>query len=157
MAFRGQHEHSLDAKDRLTIPARFRAALSEGVVLTAGLDPCVEVYPAGDYASHEQEALAQLNPLSRSDRMMRRRLVARSHDDSLDSAGRIHLPKHLIDHAGLEGPCAVVGIANQLEIWNAERCASTTWRSTPALRRWQRRWPADRPAPEGVPADGGHT
>ena len=121
MAFRGQHEHSLDAKDRLTIPARFRAALSEGVVLTAGLDPCVEVYPAGDYASHEQEALAQLNPLSRSDRMMRRRLVARSHDDSLDSAGRIHLPKHLIDHAGLEGPCAVVGIANQLEIWNAER------------------------------------
>ena len=121
MAFRGQHEHSLDAKDRLTIPARFRAALSEGVVLTAGLDPCVEVYAAADYASREQESLSQLNPLSRKDRMMRRRLLARSHDDSLDSAGRIHLPKHLIDHAGLEGPCVVVGIANQLEIWNAER------------------------------------
>ena len=123
MAFRGQHEHSLDAKDRLTIPARFRAALSEGVVLTAGLDPCVEVYAAADYASREQESLSQLNPLSRRDRMMRRRLLARSHDDSLDSAGRIHLPKHLIDHAGLEGPCVVVGIANQLEIWNAD-----TWR-----------------------------
>ena len=121
MAFRGQHEHSLDAKDRLTIPARFRAALSEGVVLTAGLDPCVEVYAAADYASREQESLAQLNPLSRKDRMMRRRLLARSHDDSLDSAGRIHLPKHLIEHAGLEGGCVVVGIANQLEIWNAER------------------------------------
>ena len=121
MAFRGQHEHSLDAKDRLTIPARFRAALSEGVVLTAGLDPCVEVYAAADYASREQESLSQLNPLSRKDRMMRRRLLARSHDDSLDSAGRIHLPKHLIDHAGLEGPCVVVGIANQLEIWNAEK------------------------------------
>jgi MraZ protein len=121
LAFRGQHEHSLDAKDRLTIPARFRAALSEGVVLTAGLDPCVEVYAAADYASREQESLSQLNPLSRKDRMMRRRLLARSHDDSLDSAGRIHLPKHLIDHAGLEGPCVVVGIANQLEIWNAEK------------------------------------
>ena len=121
MAFRGQHEHSLDAKDRLTIPARFRAALSEGVVLTAGLDPCVEVYAAADYASREQESLSQLNPLSRKDRMMRRRLLARSHDDSLDSAGRIHLPRHLIDHAGLEGPCVVVGIANQLEIWNADR------------------------------------
>ena len=123
MAFRGQHEHSLDAKDRLTIPARFRAALSEGVVLTAGLDPCVEVYSAADYASRERESLSQLNPLSRRDRMMRRRLLARSHDDSLDSAGRIHLPRHLIDHAGLEGPCVVVGIANQLEIWNAD-----TWR-----------------------------
>ena len=121
MAFRGQHEHSLDAKDRLTIPARFRAALSEGVVLTAGLDPCVEVYAAADYASREQESLSQLNPLSRKDRMMRRRLLARSHDDGLDSAGRIHLPRHLLDHAGLEGPCVVVGIANQLEIWNADR------------------------------------
>jgi MraZ protein len=120
LAFRGQQEHSLDAKDRLTIPARFRAALSEGVVLTAGLDPCVEVYPASDYSRHEQGALDQLNPFSRTDRMMRRRILARSHDDSLDSAGRIHLPKHLIEHAGLGGTCFVVGLVDHLEIWSAE-------------------------------------
>jgi len=120
LAFRGQHEHSLDVKDRLTIPARFRAALSEGVVLTAGLDPCVEVYPAGDYSRHEQDALAQLNPFSRADRMMRRRILARSHDDSLDSAGRVHLPKHLVEHASLEGTCFVVGLVDHLEIWSAE-------------------------------------
>jgi transcriptional regulator MraZ len=120
LAFRGQHEHSLDTKDRLTIPARFRAALSEGVVLTAGLDPCVEVYPAGDYSRHEQDALAQLNPFSRADRMMRRRILARSHDDSLDSAGRIHLPKHLIEHASLGGTCFVVGLVDHLELWSAE-------------------------------------
>lgn len=120
MAFRGQHEHSLDAKDRLTIPARFRAALSEGVVLSAGLDPCVEVYPVGDYARHEQDALAQLNQFSRRDRMMKRRLLARSHDDALDSAGRIHLPKHLIAHADLGGSCVVVGLVDHLEIWGAE-------------------------------------
>ena len=124
MAFRGQHEHNLDAKDRLTIPARFRAALSEGVVLTAGLDPCVEVFAASDYARHEQGALDQLNPFSRNDRMMRRRLLAHSQDDSLDSAGRIHVPKHLIDHAGLEGSCVVVGVGDRLEVWKAD-----TWRS----------------------------
>ena len=123
MAFRGQHEHSLDAKDRLTIPARFRAALSEGMVLSAGLDPCVEVFPIAEYSRHEQDALAQLNPFSRGDRMMRRRLLARSHDDTLDAAGRVHLPKHLIDHAGLGGPCVVVGLVDHLEIWNAD-----TWR-----------------------------
>jgi MraZ protein len=49
MAFRGQYEHSLDSKDRLTIPARFRAALSEGIVLVAGLDPCVELYTPQGY------------------------------------------------------------------------------------------------------------
>lgn len=120
MAFRGQHEHNLDAKDRLTVPARFRAALSEGVVLSASLDPCVEVWPLGDYSQHEQETLAKLDPFSRRDRMLRRRILAGSHDDSLDSAGRIHLPKHLIEHAGLEGGCVVVGLARHLEIWNAE-------------------------------------
>jgi transcriptional regulator MraZ len=119
LAFRGQHEHSLDAKDRLTIPARFRAALSEGVVLTAGLDPCVEVFPVGDYSRHEQQALGQLNPFSRSDRMMRRRILARSADEGLDSAGRIHLPRHLIEHAGLAGSCFVVGLVDHLEIWSA--------------------------------------
>ena len=51
---------------------------------------------------------------------MRRRILARSHDDSLDSAGRIHLPKHLIDHAGLEGSCVVVGLVDHLELWSAE-------------------------------------
>jgi MraZ protein len=121
LAFRGQYEHSLDAKDRVTIPARLRAALSEGVVLSAGLDPCVEVYPVGDYARHEQDALAQLNQFSRRDRMMRRRLLARSHDDALDSAGRIHLPRHLIEHADLGSSCVVVGLVDHLEIWSVER------------------------------------
>lgn len=122
MAFRGQHEHTLDAKDRVTVPARFRAALSEGVVLSAALDPCVEVWPVGDYSNHEQDTLDKLNPFSRSDRMLRRRLLAGSHDDRLDSAGRIHLPKHLIEHAGLAaaGPCVVVGLVDHLEIWNAD-------------------------------------
>lgn len=119
MAFRGQHDHNLDAKDRLTVPARFRAALSEGVVLSAALDPCVEVWPVGDYSRHEQDTLAKLNPFSRGDRMMRRRILAGSHDDNLDSAGRIHVPKHLIAHARLDGGCVVVGLVDHLEIWNA--------------------------------------
>ena len=53
LAFRGQHEHSLDSKDRLTVPARYRAALADGVVLAAGLDPCVEVYGVEDYTRFE--------------------------------------------------------------------------------------------------------
>ena len=62
MAFRGHYEHSLDAKDRLTVPARFRAALADGVVLSAGLDPCVEVYPTAEYARFEQQVLARAQP-----------------------------------------------------------------------------------------------
>jgi MraZ protein len=124
LAFRGQYEHSLDSKDRLTVPSRFRAPLADGVVLAAGLDPCVEVYSVQDHARFEQRFLADLNPLNRQGRMMRRRFHARSQDERLDSAGRIRLPGHLIEHAGLEGACVVVGVADHLEIWNAERWAA---------------------------------
>ena len=123
MAFRGQHEHSLDSKDRLTVPARFRAALSDGVVLAAGLDPCVDVYGVEDYTRFEQRFLADLNPLSRRGRMIKRRFHARSHDETLDSAGRIRIPRHLVEHAALRGPCVVIGVADHLEIWSAERWA----------------------------------
>jgi MraZ protein len=124
MAFRGHYEHSLDSKDRVTVPARFRAALADGAVLSAGLDACVEVYPTAEYARFEQQVLAELNPLSRHGRMMRRRFHGRSHDEALDSAGRVRIPKHLIDHAGLvEGPCVVIGVADHLEIWNVHAWA----------------------------------
>ncbi len=119
MAFRGHYEHSLDSKDRLTVPARFRAALADGVVLAAGLEPCIEVYPTQEFARFEERVLGELNPLSRKGRMMRRRFHGRSHDETLDSAGRVRLPRHLIEHAGLEeGPCVVIGVADHLEIWN---------------------------------------
>ena len=65
MAFRGQHEHNLDSKDRLTVPARCAGRLSDGVVLVAGLDPCVEVYPPQGYDDWSGRFLADLNRLSR--------------------------------------------------------------------------------------------
>jgi MraZ protein len=124
LAFRGQYEHSLDAKDRITIPARFRAALAEGVVLAQGLEPCVEVYSESAYSDVERRFLADLNPFDREGRRTQRRFHARSEDEKLDSAGRVRLPKRLIEHAGLEGPCVIAGVMNRLEIWNPERWAS---------------------------------
>ncbi len=123
MAFRGQHEHSLDAKDRLTIPARLRAQLAEGAVLVAGLDDCVEVWPRVGFDAFASRFLAGLNPLSSKGRMMRRRFHANASDEDLDSAGRLRMAKHLIEHAGLEGPCIVAGVEDHLEVWNAERWA----------------------------------
>jgi MraZ protein len=123
VAFRGQYEHSLDSKDRLTIPARFRESLAQGVVLAAGLDPCVEVYPPAGYAAFEQEAYGRLHPLDPQARMLRRRFNAGSHDDDLDSAGRVRIPRHLIEYAGLKGSCVVIGVTDHLEIWDAKRWA----------------------------------
>lgn len=122
MAFRSQYEHSLDSKDRLTVPARWRGQLSEGIVLVAGLDPCVEVYSPQGYEDFSQRFLGDLNPLGKDGRMMNRRFNASAQDEALDSAGRMRIARHLIEHAGLAGPCLVVGAGDHAEVWNP-----TTW------------------------------
>lgn len=121
MAFRGQHEHSLDAKDRLTIPARLRAELAAGCVLVAGLDPCVEIWPAAAFDRFASQVLAGLNPLSSKARLLRRRFHSQAEDETLDSAGRVRVARHLIDHAALDGRCVVVGADDHLEVWSPER------------------------------------
>lgn len=121
MAFRGHYEHSLDAKDRLTVPARFRAALADGVVLCAWLDPCVAVFTAEGFDRFSDSFLAELNPLGAKGRQLRHFFHGKSFEDKLDSAGRVRLPRALVEHAGLKGPCVVVGMADWFEVWNAER------------------------------------
>jgi MraZ protein len=123
MAFRGQYEHSLDSKDRLTVPARFRGELAEGTVLVAGLDPCVEIRSTQGYEEWTAKHLGDLNPLGRRGRMMARRFNASAQDESLDSAGRVRVARHLIEHAGLERACTIVGVDDHLEVWNPGRWA----------------------------------
>lgn len=119
MAFRGQHEHSLDAKDRITIPANQRAALADGVVVMEGVEKCVEVWPRAAAEAMEQSWIAPLNPMSADARRIRRRFFGSSDEVELDSAGRIRINKNLIEHAGLSGASLIVGAGDHFEIWNA--------------------------------------
>ena len=123
MAFRGQHEHSLDAKDRLTIPSKLRAQLAEGVVISASFDPCIEIHPASSFAAYAAQVEAGLNPLSAKARLIRRRIHSEAADGELDTAGRVKIPKHLLEHGGLSGACKVVGADTHLEVWSLERWA----------------------------------
>jgi MraZ protein len=120
LAFRGLYEHSLDSKDRLTVPARFRSALADGVVLSKGLDPCVDLYTPEAFERVSDTYLAPHSPFSADARKMRRRFHGGSFDEKLDSAGRVRLPKPLLEHAELDGPCVIVGAGDNLEIWKAE-------------------------------------
>ena len=125
MSFLGQYEHNLDAKDRLTVPSKFRAALADGVVLAKGLDPSVWVFSPAGYERFTNGFLGATNPLGKRGRMLRRHFHGGAFDDTIDAAGRIRLPKKLIEHAGLgEGPCVIVGSDDWFEIWSAERWAA---------------------------------
>ena len=120
MTFRGLHEHSLDAKDRITVPAQYRAALSGGIVLMMGIEPCVEIWPTAAAERMEEDTLSNLSTMSRDVRRIQRRFFSHSESSDLDSAGRVRLSRQLIEHAGLDGRCVVTGMGTRLEIWKPE-------------------------------------
>ncbi len=123
MAFRGTFDHTLDAKNRLTVPARYRATLAEGVVLAmpVDLEPCVGIWRPEDYERYTERALAELPPLSPRLTELERFFYGSSHDSDLDAAGRIMVPGFLGDHAELGREVVVVGAGDRLELWSKDR------------------------------------
>jgi MraZ protein len=118
MAFRGTFEYTLDAKNRLTVPARFRAALSEGVVLAKGIGPYLEVWPPDEYQRQTEVALEGFHPRSPDAATLRRFWFSNSVDTELDSAGRVMVPAFLLEHGRLAKEVVVVGVGDRLEVWD---------------------------------------
>ena len=134
MIFRGTFEHSLDAKHRLTVPAKFpRGALASGAVLAvspetdarnAALD--LDLAAGGIRRVHGGGArLRPSNPLSAEARELKRLLNNNSHDVELDSANRVMIPASLIRYAGLGKDVVVTGSGECLELW--DRAAYTAY------------------------------
>ena len=121
MAFRGHFDYSLDAKNRLNVPAKFRAAFSSGVVLAKGLEPCVAVWAPDTFERWTESFLSNLNPVSPERRKLTRYFAGSSFDAELDSAGRVILNQALIEHAGIEREVVIVGNLDHLEVWDRRR------------------------------------
>ena len=113
----GEHEHALDEKNRLTLPARLRDQLGDRVVVTRGLDGCLYVYAAAEWAKLA-ERVGALDPLSREARTMQRFFFASAMDAELDKQGRIVIPAGLLESAGIGREVTVAGIYDHLEIWD---------------------------------------
>ena len=124
MAFRGHFDYSLDAKNRLNIPPKFRAAFSGGVVLANGLEPCVAIWTPGDFERYTDAFLSGLNPLSAERRKLTRFFAGGSFDTDLDSAGRVTLNSKLMDYGRIEKDVVLVGMIDHLQVWDRDRWTS---------------------------------
>lgn len=116
--FFGEYEHTIDDKNRLTLPARFRDALAGGVVITRGLDECLDVYPRAEWNANVEARLAQLDSFSREARELKRFFFAGAADADLDKQGRVLVPPALARHASLDREVVVAGVHDHLEIWD---------------------------------------
>jgi transcriptional regulator MraZ len=118
LAFTGTFDHNLDAKNRLTIPSKFRAALAGGVYLVRGVEKCVSLYPRATYEQIAQETLRGINPLSTQGRELRRVLYASALETELDSAGRVMLGPKFLEHASIGREVVITGVGECLELWD---------------------------------------
>jgi MraZ protein len=123
--FLGRYAHTIDAKGRLAIPARYREALAEGVVLTRGIDRCLALYPMAAWLPLA-EKISGL-PISDPDaRTFRRMVFAEAVNLDLDAQGRILVPPDLRRYAELDREAYVVGVNTSIELWSPARWDAVT-------------------------------
>lgn len=115
--FIGEYRHNLDDKGRLAVPAKFRALLKGGAVVTKGLDNCLFLYPKKQWSELASKLAAM--PISQAKaRAFGRHMLAGAMEVEFDIQGRITLPEYLRKFAGLKKKSIIAGLYNRLEIWD---------------------------------------
>ena len=114
----GEYEHTIDDKNRLTLPAKFRRTFEDGIVLTRGLDGCLWAWTPGAWESYRDTTLANLHPLSQEGRRMHRHFFSGAGETAPDKQGRVSIPPALLAHAKLGRDVVVAGVNDRLEIWD---------------------------------------
>ena len=118
--FMGEYSHTIDAKGRLIIPAKFRDELGEDFVLTKGLDGCLSIYPNNECKDFE-EKLKALPHNDKNARAFVRFFVSSATQCELDKQGRILVPVTLREFAGLSKDVVLTGNLTRIEIWSKEK------------------------------------
>jgi MraZ protein len=114
----GEYAHTIDDKNRLTLPAKFRERFAGGGVVTRGLDGCLYLYSRDEWDRLVQTRLAELDPLAEEGRLMQRYFFSAAAEAEPDKQGRIMLPAALTEHARLGREVVVAGVYDHLEIWD---------------------------------------
>jgi MraZ protein len=117
--FLGEFVHTLDDRGRVTLPAKFRAELARGVVITRGLDRCLFLFPMDQWIPLA-ERISALSLGKSSARTLRRLLFSGANDVIPDRQGRILIPTYLREYANIDSQVVIAGLNTYIEIWNAE-------------------------------------
>ena len=117
--FIGEYTHTVDLKNRFSLPARFRKALGRKVVVTRGKDHCLFLYPIKVWLqiSQEVESLGHVG----SDERYARFTFSGASEIEIDSIGRIPIPEFLRDFADLKSTIVITGVHDKVEIWNDKK------------------------------------
>ncbi len=113
---RGEYQHTVDSKGRLTFPVKLREELGETFVISRGLDKCIWVFKTDEWEEFESKIKAI--PVSRGRRLQR--YFAANFDCAPDQQGRVLIPPVLRNHANITKDVTLVVVANRLEMWDTD-------------------------------------
>ncbi len=120
--FLGEYRHSLDAKGRIILPAKFREELADGAFMAKAMtDPCLNVYTSEEFAQVAEDTRQRMRRGNRAAQEAARSFFAGATEVEPDKQGRVAIPLHLRDFAGLEREVVVAGVYARLEIWDAAK------------------------------------
>lgn len=120
----GEYNHTLDAKGRLIVPAKFREDLGDSFVVTKGMDGCLFVFADSEWKVFEDK-LRSLPMIDKEARQFSRFFLAGASLVEVDKTGRILIPQVLRDFADITKDSVLVGVGNRVEIWSKERWEGT--------------------------------
>ena len=117
--FLGIYQYSIDAKNRLAVPAKFRQSLGKenGLVLAQGLEGCLNLYTAQSWQKLNErlETVPLKNKMDQ--RAFKRMLFASACEIEFDEEGRVLIPQNLVEYANLTGDAVIIGMGEKIEIW----------------------------------------
>jgi MraZ protein len=124
----GEFEVTLDAKNRVAVPARLRSTFTEGIYVTQENERCLGGYSPDEFQARLDEDVDAAPAGSAERRDAKRRLAATAvHFPELDKQGRVTLPAKHLEYAGATRDLTIIGAADHLEIW--DRAAWTAYRA----------------------------
>lgn len=113
----GEYTHTVDEKNRISLPSKFRKEVGKKIVITHGLDNCLFLYPLKEWEKISQK-LSELGMGQADTRGFNRFMLAGAVEADVDTIGRILIPDFLKDFADLKNKVVFTGVHNRVEIWN---------------------------------------
>jgi len=117
MMFVGKYQNSIDAKNRMIIPSKYRDELGYSCVLTVGTDKCLYIYATADWENFAKKLL-ELSDFDETNRSLVRHYYANASTCEIDKQGRIMIPQELREFAGIEKDLVTLGVGNKIEVWS---------------------------------------
>jgi MraZ protein len=117
----GEYIHTIDEKNRISMPVKFRKELGKKIIITPGLDSCLFIFTVSEWekvSNRLSDSSADLSFLKADQRNFNRYMFGRAAEVEIDSIGRILIPEFLKNRIGLKNSAAIIGVKDRLEVWN---------------------------------------